>query len=199
VIAALIRSPNAAVPQVRERACRLLADLHAANECALLDPQHLAYIEEGYHIRPYMKLAPHVANRFRKNARAGARMGLVQLDSSTQTKCSGWALHALQKQITSLRSQNMSRCAVIVIENATGKCDRLCRQHRAINRRPRMWMPSWPERQAGSTLKPFIYGKAIDERILTPATVLEDSPLAISVANRSVSSGEISTKPIATW
>ena len=32
-------------------------------------------------------------------------------------------------------------------------------------------------RQAGSTLKPFLYGLALERRYLTPASILEDSPL----------------------
>jgi penicillin-binding protein 1C len=38
-------------------------------------------------------------------------------------------------------------------------------------------------RQAGSTLKPFLYGLAFDQRILTPASLLDDSPLDISVSS----------------
>jgi penicillin-binding protein 1C len=37
------------------------------------------------------------------------------------------------------------------------------------------------KRQAGSTLKPFLYGLAFDQRILTPASLLDDSPLDIAV------------------
>jgi penicillin-binding protein 1C len=34
-------------------------------------------------------------------------------------------------------------------------------------------------RQAGSTLKPFLYGLAFEKRILTPASLLDDSPLDV--------------------
>ena len=37
-------------------------------------------------------------------------------------------------------------------------------------------------RQAGSTLKPLIYALAFDQRILTPASLMDDSPLDIPVA-----------------
>ena len=36
-------------------------------------------------------------------------------------------------------------------------------------------------RQAGSTLKPFLYGLALERRLLTPASLLEDAPLEIGV------------------
>ncbi|HEX9418201.1 MAG TPA: penicillin-binding transpeptidase domain-containing protein, partial [Methylomirabilota bacterium] len=35
-------------------------------------------------------------------------------------------------------------------------------------------------RQAGSALKPFLYGLAFDERLLTPASLLEDGPLEVA-------------------
>ena len=37
-------------------------------------------------------------------------------------------------------------------------------------------------RQAGSTLKPFLYARAIDRRVLTAASLVDDSPLAIATA-----------------
>ena len=40
-------------------------------------------------------------------------------------------------------------------------------------------------RQAGSTLKPFLYGLAIEQRMLTAASVLDDSPLAVTTPKRS--------------
>ena len=37
-------------------------------------------------------------------------------------------------------------------------------------------------RQAGSTLKPFLYAEALDRRLLTAASLLEDTPLDLAVA-----------------
>ena len=37
-------------------------------------------------------------------------------------------------------------------------------------------------RQAGSTLKPFLYGLALQRRLLTPASLIEDTPVEIAVA-----------------
>src|SRR4029077_14234412 len=38
-------------------------------------------------------------------------------------------------------------------------------------------------RQAGSALKPFLYGLAFDERLLSPASLLEDEPLEVPAVN----------------
>jgi penicillin-binding protein 1C len=37
-------------------------------------------------------------------------------------------------------------------------------------------------RQTGSALKPFLYGLALERRLLTPASLLQDTPLDVSVA-----------------
>jgi penicillin-binding protein 1C len=151
VIAALIRSPNSPMVRVRARACRLLALLGAAEECGLLSESHLAYLDQGYHIRPFMQMAPQVAARLKKMPEL-AHDGLIK---STLDRQLQWvALHSLQRQ--------SGDGAVVVIENATGNVLAYVGNVTA-------------ERQAGSTLKPFIYAKAIDERILTAATVLDGS------------------------
>lgn len=178
VIAALIRSPNAGVDKVRTRACRLLADMGHPEECLFLTAEHLDYIERGYKIAPYMKLAPHVGRRL-VSAGVEAESGLLRstLDRSVQ-----WAaLHSLQKQIEALQSQNMNDGAVVVIENATGNVLAYVGNVGAYSAAPQV-DAAVAGRQAGSTLKPFIYAKAIDERILTAASVLDDSPLTVSVA-----------------
>ncbi|UUZ55409.1 hypothetical protein LP419_06650 [Massilia sp. H-1] len=38
-------------------------------------------------------------------------------------------------------------------------------------------------RQAGSTLKPFLYELAIERRLLTAASLMDDSPLDVSTAS----------------
>ena len=38
-------------------------------------------------------------------------------------------------------------------------------------------------RQAGSTLKPFLYALAFEKRYLTPASLLEDSPINLETAS----------------
>ena len=39
-------------------------------------------------------------------------------------------------------------------------------------------------RQAGSTLKPFVYALAFDQRMLTPASLIDDSPTRYSCPGR---------------
>ncbi len=66
--------------------------------------------------------------------------------------------------------------AIVVIDNATGEIRALASsgraEHRAID-------AATVPRSSGSTLKPFIYLAAIEQRLLTAATLLPDTPQAI--------------------
>ena len=53
---------------------------------------------------------------------------------------------------------------------------------RAATCRARPRSTAVARRQAGSTLKPFLYSLAIERRLLTAASILDDSPLAITTA-----------------
>ena len=46
-------------------------------------------------------------------------------------------------------------------------------------------------RQPGSTLKPFVYALAFEKRLITPASLLDDSPAQIATAQRPVPAAEL--------
>jgi penicillin-binding protein 1C len=177
VIAALIRAPNADVDRVRERACWLLNALSAPEDCGLLSGSHLSYIEQGYRIRPLMKLAPHLGQKLASRPQLKDQ---TVIRSTLDRQIQWVSLHALQKQITAMQDQNMNDGAVVVLENATGNVLAYVGNIGPASKAPYV-DAAVAMRQAGSTLKPLIYARAFDERILTAATVLEDSPLAIAV------------------
>jgi penicillin-binding protein 1C len=71
--------------------------------------------------------------------------------------------------------------AVLVVDNATG--DVLAYVGSSGDLSPAPLVDGVrARRQAGSALKPFLYALALDQRILTPATLLDDTPLEIAVA-----------------
>jgi penicillin-binding protein 1C len=71
---------------------------------------------------------------------------------------------------------------VLVVENRTGEI----RAYASYTNDPahgRFVDGVVAKRQAGSTLKPFLYALAFDRRILTAASLLEDSPLDLAVTS----------------
>jgi penicillin-binding protein 1C len=125
--------------------------------------------------RPQEDLAPHVARHLLKGKPHGSSVTCT-LDSRIQR----FALDRMTHHLLSLRSQNMKDGALLVVENSSG--DVLAYVSYAGEPYSARFVDGvQAKRQAGSTLKPFLYGLAFDQRILTPASLLEDSPLDIAV------------------
>jgi len=175
ILASLIRSPNAPSTIVSSRALNLNRamnwqveddDLHAKVRQVSLGPHFL---------RPQASLAPHVARSLLQGQPNGCTVACT-LDSRIQR----FGIDRLTHHLVSLKSQNVKDGAILVVENSTG--DVLT--YVSYSGEPsysRFLDGVQARRQAGSTLKPFLYGLAFDRRILTPASLLDDSPLDLAV------------------
>ncbi len=175
ILASLIRSPNASSEEVSNRALYLDRTMnwqvagdhiHAKVRQVFLGPHFL---------RPQAALAPHIARQLLHGQLNGSTVTCT-LDSRIQR----FAIDRLTHHLLSLKSQNVKDGAVLVLENSTG--DVLA--YVSYSGEPlsaRFVDGVQARRQAGSTLKPFLYGLAFDQRILTPASLLDDSPLDIAV------------------
>ena len=170
LLAALVRAPNSSASSVTRRACLLLRQ----DERACLAAKILA--AQGLHAgRVRFQIdgdAPHLARKLLKQP--GERM-ISTLDARLQR----FASETLQRHLRELDGRNVEDGAVVVLDNATGdvlawvgSSDELSRAHEVDG----VAAP----RQAGSTLKPFLYALAIERRLLTAASLLDDSPLAIT-------------------
>ena len=178
ILAALIRSPNAKVEAVMERACRLQIRQSGDDDCQSLKTFAHATFQKSYQIASQFTLAMHFAQKLKREhpELAGNSTIHTTIDADLQKV----ATQSLRAQIMSLRSQNMSDGALIILENATGNVLAY-----VGNIGPESTAPyvdgAKARRQAGSTLKPFLYGRAIEKRLITASTLLRDSPIGISV------------------
>lgn len=186
VAAALIRAPNAPYPKVAARACRILRDMNAANNCTNLD----GFVQLAF-ARPATAgdyaafdgpdaLAPHFARQIANvvHPAAGQRVKST-LDANLQR----YARDTLSRTLIELNSRahprNVRDGAVIVLDNATGEVLAWVGSSGALSN-AREVDAAHALRQAGSTLKPFLYAEAIDERRLTTASLLDDAPLDLA-------------------
>jgi len=87
-------------------------------------------------------------------------------------------MERLKHCLTALKTQNVHEGAVVVGENRTGEI----LAYVSYSEQAPYVDGAKAGRQAGSALKPFLYALAFDEKILTPASVLEDSPIDIAVS-----------------
>jgi len=186
VLAVMVRAPNANAAALERRACdvlRLTASMAtAAQRCDGL----ATTIAQALARRPGPasgeSLAPHMAALIVQGLQTTPRAaGLAPkavrstLDAGTQRV----ALASLRRQLAELRGRNAEDGAVIVLDNVSGEV--------------LAWVGSsattsaaadvdgvLARRQPGSTIKPFVYALALQQRFITPASVLDDSPFQLN-------------------
>ncbi len=175
LLASLIRSPNASSSELFKRA----SHLNKAMGWTISEEEIHSLVTQlflGPNLpRPREDLAPHVARHLLRRRPHGSTVACT-LDSGVQR----FAIDRMTHHLLSLKSQNMKDGAILVLENRTG--DVLA--YVSYSGEPlsaRFVDGVQAKRQAGSTLKPFLYGLAFEQRILTPASLLDDSPLDIAV------------------
>jgi penicillin-binding protein 1C len=175
LLASLIRSPNASSSDLVKR----VSHLNQAMGWKIDEEEIYSNVRQllmGPNFsRPQVDLAPHLARHLLKGRSPGCTVTST-LDSRIQR----FVLDCLVQHLLPLRTQNVKDGAVLIVENKTG--DVLA--YVSYSGEPlsaRFVNGVQAKRQAGSTLKPFLYGLGFEQRILTPASLLDDSPLDIAV------------------
>ncbi|MFN4121088.1 penicillin-binding protein 1C [Acidovorax sp.] len=204
VAAALVRAPNARPALVAQRACGVLREMAAADapaapraprqgraaavaaprpavDCEALDLFTTAALQRRA-FDASEGVAPHFARyllrqRFGKDAAVPERV-----PTTLRAPLQRFAVQTLQQHLRELRGRNVEDGAVLVLDNATGQVLAWVGSSGALSQASEV-DGVLALRQPGSTLKPFLYGQAISERRLTPASLVEDSPAQITTAS----------------
>ena len=172
VLAALVGAPGAPTAAVVRRTAALRPRLPDAPTADAIE----AAVRRALAVVPAMpsppSLAPHVAQRLLGTSPAVR----TTLDAGLQRA----ATAALERNLLAVRERGVQDGAVLAIANDTGdvlayvgSSGRLSAARHVDGVRAR--------RQPGSALKPFLYALAIERRLLTPASLLEDAPLEIAL------------------
>ena len=196
ILAALIRSPNAKPQEVARRVCALVDEA----DCLALKALTLNALSGRYPIAPSANLAPHLARKLvqltlpvfapfalslskssaasTNSARADSGDIRATLDATLQRHVQA----TLAQQLQHLAARNVRDAAALVVDNASGAVlayvslssrDSTAAENDGVQ----------AQRQAGSTLKPFLYGLAFEQRLLTAASPLQDAPLSIATGS----------------
>ncbi len=173
IIAALVRAPNAAPERVAQRACEVLKQ--QAMSCDGIAVITQAALARRGAMPLGEQLAPHFARQVVDPAGAARQAGT--LDARVQRV----AIASLRRQLAELSGRNVEDGAIVVLDNASGA--------------PLAWVGAngatsaaaqvdgvLARRQPGSTIKPFVYQLAFEKKLLTPASLLDDSPAQIATA-----------------
>lgn len=180
ILAALVRSPNAEIPSVIARAEALAGAMGLDTGRDEIEKAVSSALSRPYDLRPQTALAPHVARQLlQAGGTSGGRMPasiVCTLDGGLQA----FAVETLRRQILSVRTRNVRDGAALIVENKSG--DVLAYVGNTGEESSARYVDGVRAmRQAGSTLKPFVYALAFDRRLLTPASLIEDSPIDIPV------------------
>ena len=181
IAAALLRAPNAAPALVGQRACGVLKVQGRGDACATAQGFAELTLGRANGASSFAgtgeQLAPHFARQVLA-AYASSTAGrpapatiATTLDAGAQRV----ARDALRQQLAELRDRDVEYGAVIVLDNATGDVLAYVGSSGELSQAAAVDAVVAP-RQAGSTLKPFLYELAIEQRWLTAASVLEDTP-----------------------
>lgn len=171
VLASLITSPNASRERVTHRACELVKKAGAGATCEDTGRKVTEALSSPYRITSDTVLAPHVARMLLTDGREEA---VTTLDGRLQR----FVVDTLGNTLARLRESHVSDAAVMVVENATGEI--LAYAGNGGRASSAVWIDGIrARRQAGSTLKPFLYELAIEKGYLTASSILEDTPLSV--------------------
>lgn len=171
--AALLRGPNAAPAVVAQRACGVLtqqrlpcAGVHALAETAFVRRGGMPLGEQ---------LAPHYARQVIDPRGAALQRGT--LDARLQR----FAVATLRAQLATLQERNVEDGAIVVLDNVSGEVLAWVGSSGGLSDAPQV-DGVLARRQPGSTLKPFVYELAFERRLITPASLIDDSPAQIPTA-----------------
>jgi penicillin-binding protein 1C len=175
LLVALLRSPNAAPALVAKRACLILKRIN----CEVI--QHLAgqVLSRPYQITRSRELVPILSNYFIKN---GNKLNPSVIETTLDYPIQELAFNAVREQLRALKNQNVNDAAVLVLETQTGNVSAYLANAGAGVASAVQIDGIQALRQAGSTIKPFVYATAFDWRLLTSTSLLEDLPADISIS-----------------
>jgi len=174
IAVALVRGPNASAEVVAQRACGVLQVQQMP--CAGVTALAATALARLGGMPPGEQLAPHYARQV--VTPGGAPVQRSTLDAGLQRV----AIAALRRQLGELADRNVEDGALLVLDNASGEV--------------RAWVGSSGDlsgaaqvdgvlarRQPGSTLKPFVYELAFEKKLITPASLIDDSPAQLATTN----------------
>ncbi len=161
------RSPDAPGERVMSSAQISSAQISSTQISSIVDRALAARARDFTRVT----LAPRIAEQLLRDGRLTAQS---TLDRDLQA----FTLDALRRHVAEVHDRNVDDGAVMVVENSTGEVWAYVGGTGALSSAPYVdGMRAM--RQPGSALKPFLYALALERRLLTPASLLEDTPLEL--------------------
>ena len=176
VAAALLRGPNASASVVTQRSCGVLQ----AQGVSCVGVASL--VQDALTRRGAPALGEQLAPHFSRQVLAGLKPAPASLTTSIDAPLQRIAREALRQQLAELSGRNVEDGAVLVLDNASGEVLAWVGSSGDLSDAAQV-DGVLARRQPGSTLKPFVYGLAFEQRLITPASLIDDSPTQLATTS----------------
>ncbi|MFI5348283.1 MAG: penicillin-binding protein 1C [Elusimicrobiota bacterium] len=177
VLTALLREPDATPKRVGVRAAAVARRQGLSLDGAELEALAMAALAHPPAVTPEADAAPQVARLLLKPSK---NKGPLSVRSSLDGRLQRFVARTLSGRLADLTDQHVSDAAALVVDNKTGEVLAYVGNTGGASS-ARFVDGVAARRQAGSTLKPFLYGLAFEKKLITPDSILDDSPLEIFV------------------
>ncbi|NBU97666.1 MAG: penicillin-binding protein 1C [Spirochaetia bacterium] len=170
VLTSMIKSPSGSKERILQRSCYLFKFFNSEEDCSSIKEKVEEVYSKNYKIKHPYRNAFHLAHK------------LLTIHSDIETTLDFniqiFAELALKKHLTNLKNQNVKDGAILVKDNKTNEI--LAYIGSSGNLSSSMEVDGvLAKRQAGSTLKPFLYALAFEKKYITPLSTLKDTPIEI--------------------
>jgi penicillin-binding protein 1C len=176
LLAALIKLPSATADRVAKRVCFIAGLMKSSESCDDLKFYVISKLSTQYNIKSNEEHAYHLAHKLLKKG------SVERITTTIDKKIQLFAIETVFKHISKLKNKNVKDASVIVIHNSTGEVLAYVGSSGNLSDSPYIDGVN-SKRQAGSTLKPFIYALGLENKLITTISLLEDSPIEIHVGN----------------
>lgn len=181
--AALLQQPNATLPMLVQRSCGILIQMARAHECHDLS----RFVSQSLNRRaaPWpetQSLAPHFSRLALSDANIATNASNAVVRTTLDARLQEVVVRSVNRHLHALTRERVRDAAVVVLDNRTGDVlaylgsPGLLSGARYVDHARAL-------RQAGSALKPFLYAQALQEKRITAASLLDNSPLNLSTAS----------------
>ncbi|RHX86656.1 penicillin-binding protein 1C [Leptospira stimsonii] len=173
LLVSMLPFPGAGAEVLARRSCILAKKLRKDDLCSSFEKTAKIAVSKPTGLPSTGGIAYHAAQKFfRENFGSSLKSGKERttIDFDLQWKITERAKNILD----GLKSQNVAETGVVVLDNVSGAI--LAYVGNLPESRSFFVDAIQSRRQAGSTLKPFLYALAFDQSLLKPTSILDDSP-----------------------
>ncbi|HET9240564.1 MAG TPA: penicillin-binding protein 1C [Oligoflexus sp.] len=174
LLTASLGLPNAPWPVIARRACRLRSIVAVQTDCAGIERLARKSLNRAPELRSSVRLAPHLA--------ALVAASSQDVRSTLDRRIQEVATQALHTHLAAIQAQNVHDGAVLVVDNATAEVLAYVGSSEVTTRNLFVDMARGA-RQAGSSLKPLLYAEALNQKLITAASLLEDTPISLPTSS----------------